>query len=400
MRKTLKLSFIGLIGILLFFVWLGFFFPNPTMRSWSLWDTEKIIYLWAPRIFIPLFYAGIVFIFSTKNKKLAQNIGTMLVTLSIMGFIVVPLIFFLKAYSVKKTALEQYHPYLQLKPASTDFVGSQNGKNSVIIFCLGGSTTENRDSKGNGWTDRLQKELRLKYNNDSIYVYNFGRQWYTTLHTLINFEANLRHLKPDVIMVMHNINDLLQNADFSYLSFGHFREDYGHFLGPVVNIINSRYTGLFGRARTKFRTMWYYNFPKKTVIETDSFPGLTSYTRNLNTLIDLAMRDSIKVVLLSQPNVFSEKMDERTKDACTMVNYEAVGADEKWGFRTAYEGMKQYNERMKEISEKRKVYFIDLEKQVPKSLTYFTDEVHYTDTTFNIISKVIADEIMRLKIIK
>ena len=36
---------------------------------------------------------------------------------------------------------------------------------------------------------------------------------------------------------MHGINDLLCNADFSYLSRGEFREDYGHFLGAVTRII-------------------------------------------------------------------------------------------------------------------------------------------------------------------
>jgi predicted membrane-bound dolichyl-phosphate-mannose-protein mannosyltransferase len=54
---------------------------------------------------------------------------------------------------------------------------------------------------------------------------------------------------------------------------------------------------------------------------------------------------------------------------------------------------------IKTISESRNVYFIDLEKHVPKSLEYFSDEVHYTDTTYNIISRVIAEEIAKSEII-
>lgn len=61
--------------------------------------------------------------------------------------------------------------------------------------------------------------------------------------------------------------------------------------------------------------------------------------------------------------------------------------------------MYRYNQKIKAISENRNVHFIDLEKYVPKSLVYFSDEVHYTDTTYNIISKVIAEEIIKFKII-
>jgi hypothetical protein len=268
-------------------------------------------------------------------------------------------------------------------------------KGTFKIFCLGGSTTELKDSKGIDWPERLEKELREIYKSDSISVYNFGKQWYTTLHSLINYETNLHHYKPNVIILMHNINDLLQNADFSYFSTGTFREDYGHFLGPTAQILNRN--GFFGFLWTNFSAMW--NYKPRITFEQDSFPGLVSFTRNINTLIDLASMDSIKVILMTQPNIFSENMDEQSKNVCRMINYEAVGKDKKWGFQTAYVGMKQYNERIKEISEDRKVYFIDLEKHIPKSLIYFKDDVHYTDTTFNIISKTLAQEIIRLDIL-
>jgi len=53
--------------------------------------------------------------------------------------------------------------------------------------------------------------------------------------------------------------------------------------------------------------------------------------------------------------------------------------------------MKQYNEKMKEVAENREVNFIDLGKNIPKLLDYFTDEVHYTVTKFNLISKALAE---------
>jgi len=383
----------------MFIIWFGFFFSSPSRAAASV-NIEKIIYLWFPIIFIPGFYVTIVFLIYTSNRRLSQNIGLLLITLSLCLIFTGIIVYSLKKSASKRKITEQYHPYLQIKPPDADKLNYGFSKNSFNIFCLGGSTTEWKSSTGIGWPDMLEKELRFLFKTDSIYVFNFGRQWYTTLHTLINYETNLRHYRPDAIIVMHNINDLLNNADFSYFSNGEFRHDYGHFLGPVVNIIKFKTDRYLSPFRRKLISVWYNNILEPDTFDQDTFPGLESFSRNINTIIDLASIDSTKVILLTQPNILSENMDDQMKNACVMVNYEAVGKDKKWGFNTAIEGMQQYNERIQKISEKRNVYFINLEKFIPKSLKYFSDEVHYTDTTFKVISKVLADEIADLKIIK
>jgi hypothetical protein len=399
MKNIYKWTFVICLGIFLLFVWLGFLFPNPNMFSWTTWNSVKLLYMWLPRILIPVFYLAILYIGFSKNRKLAQNIGLLLTTLFITFLLSLPIMYIFKVQASSKKILEGYHSFLQLKPMNPESMNFPHGKNAVRIFCLGGSTTEFKDSKGVGWTERLEKELREAYHSDSIFVYNCGRQWYTSLHSLINYETNIRHLKPDVIIFMHNVNDFIQNADFSYLSLGPFRQDYGHFVGPVVDIISTKNTGLLGRAWIKFRNIWYYNIPARTVFEQDTFPGLESYSRNINTLIDLAYLDSTKVILLTQPNIYSENMDEEMYKVCVTVNYEGAGKDKMWSYRTGYLGMKQYNDRIRSIAQKRKTYFIDLEKDIPKSLKYFLDEVHYTDTSFSLVSKTLAKEIIQLKII-
>ena len=384
-------------GIGLVYVWFGFLSPDPFYLSKARL-TGKLFFLWIPRILIPIIYFVLIALITIKNKKLVQNIAIFFSTILILVIILYPLLdirYYLNAKSGNEEISQEYHPYLQLNPPNNDTLNYHFGKNAIKIFCLGGSTTEFKDSKRVGWPERLEKELRKTYNSDSIFVFNFGKQWYTSLHSLINFETNLRQYRPDVIILTHNINDLLQNADFSYFSKGPFRKDYGHFYGPSAMIFEK--TGLFGSLLNKFSPMWYHT-PRIT-FEQDTFPGLESFTRNINTLIDLASIDSIKVILLTQPNILSENMDEQIKQICYMVNNEAVGENKRWGYQTAYNGMRQYNERMKAISENRKVYFIDLEKHIPKSITYFSDEVHYKDTTFNIISNTLAEEIVRLKII-
>lgn len=396
-KKIILWIIVAITGICLGYVWFGFLYPDPFYLT-KAGLTGKLVFLWIPRIFIPILYFVLIALITIKNKKLVQNITILLSAVLVLVLIIYPLLdirYYLNTKSENEKTSQKYHPYLQLIPPDSDTLNYHYGKNAIKIFCLGGSTTEFKDSKRVGWPEKLEKELRMTYNSDSIFVFNFGKQWYTTLHSLINYETNLRQYKPDVIILMHNINDFLQNADFSYLSKGPYRKDYGHFYGPSAMIFEK--TGLFGSLLKKFSLMWYHT-PRIT-IEQDSFPGLESFTRNINTLIDLASIDNTKVILLTQPNILSEDMDERIKQICLMVNFEAVGEKKRWGYQTAYIGMKQYNERIKAISENRKVYFIDLEKHIPKSITYFSDEVHYKDTTFNIISKTLAEEIVNLKII-
>lgn len=397
-KKILTGTLLIISGIFLAYIWYGFLFPDPYF--YSLYNTyNKIKFLWIPRIFIPLIYLVVVLIIAVKNKRLSRNLASLLLAFLLLFLIIYPLLelrYYFKSQNEGRNKEKLYHPYLQLVPNDDARLNDPKFKSSYKIFCLGGSTTEFKDTHGIGWPDRLEIKLREKYHTDSITVYNFGKQWYTSLHSLINYEANLRQYKPDLIILMHNINDLLNNADFSYLSKGSFRNDYGHFYGPSAGIFEKN--GLLGFFISKFRTMWYYR-NQRMVFEQDTFPGLVPFTRNIQLLIDLASMDHSKVILLTQPNIYTSVMDEKVKKACMMVNFEAVGKQKKWGFHTAYVGMQQYNNRIKEISTIKNVNIIDLEKHIPKTLKFFYDEVHYNDTTFDIISRVLADEIVRLKVL-
>lgn len=385
-------------GIGLAYVWFGFLYPDPYYHA--LYSTvNKIKYLWTPLILLPLIYLFLILIMTLKNRKIKHNLASLLLAFFVFFLIIYPVLdlrYFYNSRNESKHLGKIYHPYLQLVPNDDPRLNSNIENGHYKIFCLGGSTTEFKDNQGTGWPERLEKYLRKVYNTDSISVYNFGKQWYTTLHSLINYESNLRQHKPDMILLMHNINDLLQNADFSYLSNGPFRGDYGHFYGPTKDILKKH--GLFGSFISKFSPMWYYRDQRITV-EQDSFPGIASFTRNIYSLIDLASIDKTKVVLLTQPNIYTRDMNEKMKSACIMVNFEAVGKHKKWGYYTAFTGMQQYNKRIREISSIKNVNLIDLEKYIPKTLEYFNDDVHYNDITFDIISRVLADEIVKSNVL-
>jgi hypothetical protein len=133
----------------------------------------------------------------------------------------------------KRHNQDQVHPFLQLAPV-VEGAGLDQASDSFRIFCLGGSTTEFADSSGRDWPSRVEENLRKRLGRSDIRVLNCGRQWYTTLHMLILYESSLRQYRPDAIVLMETINDLLVNA-FA-LQRRPFQFDYGHFYGPRPGI--------------------------------------------------------------------------------------------------------------------------------------------------------------------
>ncbi|MBI5821834.1 MAG: SGNH/GDSL hydrolase family protein [Verrucomicrobia bacterium] len=397
MSPKQKITVLDGVVILLFLVaatWFcaGFYFPDP-YASHRFGEQLIALLVWAARIITPLVCGGILLVFimvrtgRMSSTHAAMMAGSIVVTLLLLY----PVGSFLYA---RKNNVEQrtkyYHPFLQLTPPLPKQMPANTP--GIHIFCLGGSTTEYADKKAGGWVGRTEKLLRDRTGRKDVIVHNLGRQWFTSLHTLINYETNLRQHKPDLVIVMHAINDLLQNADHSYLSHGPFREDYGHFYGPVTRLIlNKGFLGdVFGSIR-----LWYAK-PRET-IEAHAFPGLVPFQRNLSTLMDLAQKDGTPVVLMTQPTLLKDTMSQEEQKVLHMVAVEAYGPAKKWSYATASRGMKVYNDCTRNLAKNRGAVLIDLAQVVPQTLDYFWDDVHYTEKAYAAISEFVAGELLRQK---
>jgi len=80
------------------------------------------------------------------------------------------------------------------------------------IFALGGSTTENIwNELGIHWPLVLECELRAS-GHEGVRVYNTAMSAYTTAHSLVRLQFDVMDYEPDMVIVMHNINDLSVNS--------------------------------------------------------------------------------------------------------------------------------------------------------------------------------------------
>ncbi len=363
------------------YVYLGFFRSDPRMAR-----SVKIL-LWGIRILYPFAAAGILALYRgvKRGRVKAASLGVLGFGVFFALLLAYPVVSQIYARSFRKN-IAGYHPYLQLAPNDLALRPASPGERPYRIFCLGGSTTEFKDKEGRGWPERLEARLQGAVPGRRVEVYNAGRQWYTTEHLLIDYATRLRPLAPDMIIVMEAINDLLQNADFSAYSFGTFRPDYGHFHGPAYRLI--RRPTLEELTLRLLRSMWYHR-PRK-VVDTDVFPGLAAFERNLIALIDLARAGGADVVLMTQPSLFKEGMTAEEEAVLVMVRVEAVGPTRQWSIATARRGMDAYNSVVRELAGRRSCLLIDLEKSVPKTLDYFWDDVHYLGPGFDRVAESAA----------
>ena len=350
--------------------------------------------LLAVRILLPPAAAAVLAIYILIRRSIIPGwaLGLSLIGILIAGVALYLPVSHFYYNSSSATRVAGYHPYLQYSPP--DFVPRANldGEKPLRIFFIGGSTTEWADSNGVTWQSLVEEDLRRSPELRKVECYNLGKEWYTSQHILINYELNLRPQRPDLIVVMVAINDLLVNADFGWISSGAFAPDYRHFYGPVTRMVKR--VSFPGMLYEKFRAAWYH-IPR-TVVDQSEFPGLSSYLRNLRTIAELARLDGSQVVLMTEPFLYKESMTPAELSRLTMLNYSAIGPKKQWGLRTVLTGMQQYNGAMRSLAEETSAPLIDLELAVPKELKYIRDDVHYTDEAFPIVAGAVASELRKI----
>ena len=287
------------------------------------------------------------------------------------------------AYERLSMPREAFHSFFQYFPP--DLPEPLTHEDGPTVLCLGGSTTE-WEADGERWTELAEKQLRER-TKKNVRVVNQGKATFTTLHSLFNYEARARTVKPDVVVIMHAINDLMVNADHSQYSGGPFRDDYGHHYGALARI--ARIRPLLWTVHDVFHRIWY--FEPREVIDVTDYPGLKPFESNLRRLIGNIRRDGALPVLMTQPHLYKENMPHKEMDALWLHTYNGANSELRWSYDSARRGMNLYNDLLRRIAAELKVPLVELDRSVPKSLEYFSDDCHYTVKTQRVLAKKVTE---------
>jgi len=274
---------------------------------------------------------------------------------------------------------------------------------SLRVLALGGSTTECGDLP---LADRYPTVLqaRLRESAADAVVFNAGRDWYTTRHSLINFVAQYQDWHPHVVVVLDAINDVYRSFSPALYAASPYRADYSHFFGAASNgafpptFEQHLYSKRYGPIVTHY---WYEApFVRERAVDypVDRYWSLRAFRANLARLVRTVRAAGSHVVLVTQPSLYRRQMTAAELEAlwfgrvfcATRIGY----ARYEYASPQSLEGaMEAFNGAIREIAASESVGLADADARVPKTLDNFVDDVHYTPAGAALVAQTVAQTI-------
>lgn len=327
------------------------------------------------------------------------------------------------------------HPFLQVLPSGqVDHVNEAGFRGDPIeprkpagtfrIFTLGGSTTIGvANPYADSYPRLLQTLLQEAYPDRAIEVQNAGSAWYTTAHALIAYQTRVRRYDPDLVIFFEGINDLVRSFSPPWFAVGPFRPDYGHYLGPYTRFRGPEVEFLdaaprpFGADLLLFRHLrrrltgepspFDNRDPdnvarvagRMTAIDVPTFRSLASYREYYDLLIRNVQADGHAIIVASQPFLYDDALSEEDRRGLYFAPMFCAEAGQYPNLSSMTRGMRAFNDAAREIATTRGVPLIDVERAVPKTREYFSDDVHLRRAANAILAREMADWIIQRQLI-
>lgn len=268
-------------------------------------------------------------------------------------------------------------------------------KPDITIAFLGGSTTEclfvDRDKRFPYLTGKLLEKNSLKVN-----TINSGVSGNNSLHSINILLNKIMAKKPDIAIMMHNVNDLsVLLYEDTYWNDNFYRstliEEDRSIKTFIRRLLPNTYELLY-RIKTSF-SGFHDEFAnvRGHDLQFDTKKVLAMFAANLTIFINISNAKNIKPVLLTQPNRLTAKPDKVILDSCAAI--EALGISYE-SYRELYMAM---NEKIRTVAKDNNILLIDLAKEVPQTKEYMYDPVHLNSAGSELVSTIIAQ---RLGVIK
>jgi lysophospholipase L1-like esterase len=320
------------------------------------------------------------------------------------------------------------HPFLQTTASDTVLCNSSGFRGDPIteakqpgtfrIFTLGGSTTLGvANTYEESYPYILQKLLRERYPDARIEVQNAGAPWYSTAHMLVNYELRVRPYSPDLVIAFEAINDLYRSFSPPWLASGPFKADYSHFLGPQARLQGPD-VDTVGASTPPLGSTWlfwrnvvrrfgrdpspYRSWPENVQLVTarlqprtvTTFRSLPVFRRNYERLVRNMMGDGVRVVVGSQPFLYSTSLAAEDR---LRLYYPQLFCSEEGTYPTLesmIDGMRQYNAQAQQVAAGAHADFLDFEHAVPKNGEFFSDDVHMRVAGNAILARMVFEWIV------
>ena len=271
----------------------------------------------------------------------------------------------------------------------------------TIVF-LGGSTTEcvyvDEDSRFPYLVGRLlERQTHLKVNS-----YNAGRSGINTLHCLNILLNKVVNLKPDIVVLMENINDLailmyektywntnpsrspIQERLPTFKTVGQdLRQDFYLVRDLTIPNLSRELKKIFAFAgKTKGDEFRGVRGQKITI---DQNLLVREFSLNLQTFINICRARGIIPVLMTQASRFTDHPDPPIQKIMHQLEISQGITYEE--FKSAFDRL---NQTIREVGAKNQVLVIDLAGEIPPVKENICDVAHFNDRGSRLVATRIA----------
>ena len=246
---------------------------------------------------------------------------------------------------------------------------------------------------------RLEEALGVKVNS-----YNAARSGNNSLHSINILLHKLMPLRPDVVVMMQNINDLVtllyeqtywnNNASRRVMVtvkptltgqvrgfFQVLRQDTIPHLYQAMVELSQRLKGGKGQEVDEFKNVR----GRQVVIDRDYL--LREFRSNLQMFVDMCRDRQITPVLMTQPNRLAGNLDPNTWKEVKVMEAQGI----KFAEFEELHGL--FNQAIREVGAANHVLVVDLAREIPAEPDYVYDPVHLTEKASKLAAQVISKQL-------
>jgi lysophospholipase L1-like esterase len=272
--------------------------------------------------------------------------------------------------------------------------------NRLTILTVGGSSTAcNALTEGKTWTDILGGNLKNVY--PSVWINNAGFDGHSTyghLNFLHNYLPTLS-FKPRVIIFLFGANDMdrndLSTIDSSLTGYEKLRRWFENHSETVNLFIDLKWiihpVGIF-----KDRTAWDFTNFKALYLTKEYIDSalqkqneiLPAYRKRLCYLVELCSKNNILPVFVTQPLVFGDGTPEGGNP---VIDFHECKPNENG--QLGWKKLSLYNDVTRQVSNEKKIHYIDLAELMPKDTLYYYDMVHFTNAGSQKVADILFENL-------
>jgi hypothetical protein len=275
----------------------------------------------------------------------------------------------------------------------------------LVIAFLGGSTTECTYVDEKARFPYLAGRLIEQRTGLKVNSYNAGRSGNNTLHSLNVLLNKVVPLKPDIVVMMHNINDMailmyektywnhnpsrspLIEKKPNFKTVGKDLEQTFHLVRDLTFPNLSREVKKILAFGPKSRGDEFQDVRgKKITIDPEML--VREFSLNLQTFINLCRARGITPVLMTQPSRLTDHPDPLIKKL--MHGLETSQGIAYADFKGAFDRL---NQTIREVGAKNQVLVIDLAQEIPPTKENICDVAHFNDRGSRLVAARLAADL-------